>query len=566
MLACCGPPLTLQAAAPTMDQTFNLVPGWNAIFLEVTPTDPSTDAVLAGLDVVSMWSWNPQISSKDFIKESVEEAWNDPGWLRYFPPSQVESMFTNLHEMHAFRAYLIKMNSSGVLSVTGTPKPGAIRWTPNAYTLTGFPVNPAASPSFVDFFAAEPALAGQPVYQLDPNGTWSLLTNPQATIQPGEAYWVYCDGVTDFVAPLVVDLDGDMLDFDYSVGQLPLSLKSSCSGVSGLSVQILGSATLPPISYRLVDPVTAAVSWPQLPNPHLILTAQNEKEMLMLSARRGEFTGETTCILAVSDTCGSRRLIPLRAAASAATKRKQTGAFMPTQGLWSGMVTLEAVSQINSAPDTPQPTATSTSFRLIVHVDETGQARLLKDVIKMWQDGTFEPDPERPGMTRPATPGEDVLLTDDSLVSAYSGVTMAGGVEQGFRLSTVGYDFAGDKLDMTTDDIEGTLACTLNLGFDHPTNPFMHRRHPDHDNRSADGQSTVQEAYPITREITLTFETSDPFGSNSPDWGYREFGGIYAETITGLYQKDLTGQQLDHIMVEGRFILHRVSPKGVLNE
>src|SRR5262249_5868863 len=44
----------------------------------------------------------------------------------------------------------------------------------------------------------------------------------------------------------------------------------------------------------------------------------------------------------------------------------------------------------------------------------------------------------------------------------------------------------------------GTLTGTIYLGASHPTNPFLHRRHPDHRN-----------GYQITRALTVHFNTAD---------------------------------------------------------
>ena len=40
----------------------------------------------------------------------------------------------------------------------------------------------------------------------------------------------------------------------------------------------------------------------------------------------------------------------------------------------------------------PTPTKSEFKLRLLLHVDNTGQARLLKEVVQMWRDGTYTND------------------------------------------------------------------------------------------------------------------------------------------------------------------------------
>jgi len=86
-----------------------------------------------------------------------------------------------------------------------------------------------------------------------------------------------------------------------------------------------------------------------------------------------------------------------------------------------------------------------------------------------------------------------------------------------------------------------------------PTNPFMHRLHPDH-----------PEGFPIIREIQFEVDSSvgGEFGLNGS--GVSRISGIYREEITGLH-KPLGPNQDIGLKTEGIFTLNRLSLVDALN-
>ena len=73
---------------------------------------------------------------------------------------------------------------------------------------------------------------------------------------------------------------------------------------------------------------------------------------------------------------------------------------------------------------------------MLIHVDGNGTARLLKEVIQLWKEGTRIPDPENPGLFLVDEPGRYVLLTDESLISSFTGAVLRDGEPVGYRIST----------------------------------------------------------------------------------------------------------------------------------
>ena len=100
-----------------------------------------------------------------------------------------------------------------------------------------------------------------------------------------------------------------------------------------------------------------------------------------------------------------------------------------------------------------------------------------------------------------------------------------------------------------------TLTGTAFIGEDHPTNPFRHKFHPDH-----------QYGYDITRNFTL--KVSAPASGQSFDrggYGVDRLTGTYREEVLGLHK--LLGQARNiGLITEGIFTLHRVTYKDSLNQ
>jgi len=193
-------------------QTFTLKPGWNAIFLEVQPDPRDPAKVFAGMEHLdSAWTWLSRESTAEFIQEPEEGLWGQPGWHAYFT-AETEMFLTNLYAVLGNQAYLIKIKQTApseiTWEVTGSPSLRKNRWLADSFNFVGFHLDPGNPPTFQDFFAPSPAHAGQAAYRLNnQSGKWEFVQNPATTkLRAGEAYWVYCEGASDFQGPLSLDL------------------------------------------------------------------------------------------------------------------------------------------------------------------------------------------------------------------------------------------------------------------------------------------------------------------------------------------------------------------------
>lgn len=567
--------------AQTVTQTLTLQPGWNAIFLEVAPTDNSPAAVFGDLPIESVWTRDEPVASAEFIQDPSEATFNRAQWLGWFAPGRPDAFLSNLRALQAHRAYLVKLSGSNPVALTLSGAASFRRpvWVPNAYTLQGFSAAEADSPTFASYFQpssahVDPDLGPDSLeaYRLA-DSRW-IRVDPSETLQRGESYWIYTRGASDYAGPLDLELDlGNGLQFAEALVELPLHFYNRAASALTLTVEELTESGAGALSFHRFDTTEGhrwlplAAAWSQTFQP-------GEKGRLRLAVRRQDFTGDTyASVLRVNDSVGSEWFIPVTAARQFIP---QTAALAPMgsgpqeisdtvkrrAGLWLGSATIDAVSEVHSAdPDTPTPTRSTFSLRLLIHLDATGQARLLKQVTQMWQNGTTMTNAD--GEQEVVEPGRYVLITDDRLVGSFSGAGLRDGTPVGRRLSTVGYDFGGDT-DQDFVALAGefelgqTLSVTLTTPVDHPTNPFQHRYHPDHDNLNARFDSPQDEAYETIRNLELQF-TSDPPGGAAPppDYGYNQMGGRYRETLFGLHR--------DPLRVSGTFALRRISLVSDLN-
>jgi hypothetical protein len=105
-----------------------------------------------------------------------------------------------------------------------------------------------------------------------------------------------------------------------------------------------------------------------------------------------------------------------------------------------------------------------------------------------------------------------------------------------------------------------SLACTISLPYNDPTNPFVHPFHPDHDNKDARFEPVGEgvESYTVNRAATFAFTSTPPSGGAVAGWGSSVIGGTYREIITGLHSSS--------IQLDGTFELRRVSEIGTLSQ
>lgn len=112
------------------------------------------------------------------------------------------------------------------------------------------------------------------------------------------------------------------------------------------------------------------------------------------------------------------------------------------------------------------------------------------------------------------------------------------------------------ELAQPTDLGPAGLAGTVILPAAHPTNPFRHRRHPDHTT-----------GYDIRREIRFDFDAASGGAAESAGYGVSRVVGTYREEIFGLHKPlgPTPATAPIGLKTEGRFELNRISEIDALN-
>ncbi len=586
----------LLQAAPTTTQTLVLQPGWNALHIEVLPSNPSLSTVFAALPIDSVWTYENARGTPEFVQEVSEESLTRAGWISWVPTNRVDSFQNTLFQLQVNRSYLVKHVGTNptTLTLSGRPSLRSRPWQPDTLNFRGLPVDPALPPTFLTFFRPSPAHYSpatglQPMYRMNASGVWQRVINTDL-VRPGEAYWIHVRGGSDYIAPFTAAPErGDGLDFDVVFDELPLLMSNLGSSSVNARVRDLGSPAANPLSHA-VDVPDQALSWSPLPSTWVRPLASTQNTRERLAVRRIDMASDLfETVLEITDGVGTRHLLPVSVArntieplagSSRSARPAGSAEAQSHAGLWVGTASLNAISEAHSGPLstnftrgftlqletnavsrivttnlipnsvvrssvslTPTPTASEFNLRLLLHVDVTGQTRLLKEVIEMWQNGTTTNDPD--GTTVVAKPGRAVLVTDESRIGQFSGVSARDGVEVGRRVSTAAFDFPGTELPMSGDFAMGsTVIGTNRMSETFERNPFKHRYHPDH-----------RKGFNIQRVIEL--EISPPPLNASPGYGERTLQGIYRETVTGLHRTN--------IVVRGTFRLNRVSQTATLN-
>jgi hypothetical protein len=546
--------------AQTLTQSFELRPGWNAVWLEVELPDRNPAVAFADLPVASVWTWSDRVSATDFIQNPGDAGWNRAQWLAFFPPDSPEAPLSNLGAVLSQRAYLLKIASSNNVtwSVSGRPVLRSPKWAPDSFNLRGFPADPVAAPTFRAFFRASPAhfdAANQRLEQilrLSPNGQWHPVS-PDDTMRRGEAYWVYTRGLSDFVGPFHIELTtGDVLDFDASRGRIDLTIYNSHALPKNIRIAPVGSTRSPLLLLPRNLPGQTNLPVPLLLHQQPVSGASSHRlalgfdrsklpsgpPPLTAASVRPANASRHTDVVSVGDSEGTTFFVGVR---GLATSQDFTG-------LWLGTATITNVPAVPDSGGASGPGTVLTPFplRLLLHVDSHAQVSLLRDVTLIYTSSTNATETNAPAVvTRPAR-----LITDPAILAQLSSSDLREGRITGRRLTAPHFDFAlaqGQfQLPLTgvfglSNQVSGELSVPSNL----PTNPFLHRYHPDHG---------TNRAYAITRHINLSFALA---GGVPPGEGDQAMGGSYSETIVGLHKQPLNSS--------GSLLLRRVSDVGTLN-
>lgn len=579
--------LAHRAAAHWVQQQIVLKPGWNAVFLEVEPTPSDCDALFAGLPVESVWDWNRPADGAQYVDNADHLIPGVSGWLTWFPPNHPIAGKTSLFALRDGRPYLIKSTNAQPFTwtITGKPSLRRLTWRAGTVNLVGFHVG-AQAPTFQALFAGQIGLTNQPVYALDATGVWRAVLDP-STARPksGEAYWVRCRLPSQATGTITVEgTSRSGLTFTPTATEQSIRIRNAGSSNRNVSIRLLASAMPPsgeaplagavPLEYWRANYAATNFSWAALPSPLSFTSLSPGQEWNVRLAVPGSAMSAALpgallqSVLEVTDDVGTRWLVPVTAGKPELLDTAPAGSGFQAasslnapalSGLWVGDAVLNAISQPAHPgnPALPRPSGGSFSFRILVHLDANGAARLLQQVFLVRKPPVLVPDANDPFVNRVEQLARTVAVTDESLIAGIIGNAEL----SGRRISSPVFPF-DQPLALSGGAFgAGTLQGSFTLDYDHPLNPFKHVFHPDHNNLDERFEQKLpegKESFSVTRAVSLEFTANDPLGLNPPGWGSTEVGGNYRETITGLHRSV--------IQAAGTFRLVRVLSAPTLNE
>jgi hypothetical protein len=194
-----------EGAGHKRTQEITLKTGWNAVYLEVQPIDPSPAKVFSGLPVDKVATLFESPATNQFVTNPGVDLFEGRGWGVWYAPSQPEAFLKSLDAIDGNRGYLVHATKDCQWRAAGQVKGGALKWQPDAFNFVGFSMASSGGPTFAQFFAGSKAHRGQKIYRLV-DGRWKLVAASGAeAMRGGEAFWIYCNGSSDYQGPLRVE-------------------------------------------------------------------------------------------------------------------------------------------------------------------------------------------------------------------------------------------------------------------------------------------------------------------------------------------------------------------------
>lgn len=447
-------------------QTVRLAAGWNAIWLEVDPVHLTGDRAGTGKPIGDVFNDAAieivacpvkPFGSVEFVTDSNEGFFNRSGWRIWRRTSELDA--NTLDIIRGYKAYLIKSTATVDLSVTGTARYTEPVWQPRAYNLLGYGLT--GSVTFGQFFGdVSTTHPISRIFQLNPaNGHWEGVRASDVMVS-GRAYWIYCDGKSDFSGPVKVQFPG--LDgMDFLEGPASVALPDPQNNAGTISVN-LRELVLTNISNR-AQQVTLAKAIPSsgasslndalrvfdvAPTPGS-LSYQPGAGLLNNTPYNVPSLSTTTATLGAHRNWSSGNArrenlyrlefehhyvwLPM-AASNASLSDSVLGSADPASvGLWVGEVLLNEVSSLTEDGNPMAPTTSTSAMRLMIHVDDSGHAHLLSHVMFM-----------RSKTANLSVVPEDVLLLNEAKIPFFEGIQERGGKRVGLRLESTSYDMPRD--------------------------------------------------------------------------------------------------------------------------
>ncbi len=392
--------LTTTGFGQWIEQSFELKPGWNTVFLEVDPATADADDLFGELPISMVW-----MRDKPPLAQAVPQDCVGPNdtnctptendrWRVWVPIDSPNRPAHDLRIIPGNSAYFIKVTQPTTLTVVGKPSPTIQSWQ-SGYNLVGFHVDPVDPPTIGKYLEPAPALAGARVFIRNATGTLSELADPTSTpANSGSAYWIKASATSDYDGPLDIDIASLVgIDFGRMQNEHALTIENRTASERGVSINYIPSGSVPvddeslpqkagdvPVLWQKVvpeAPVGGLFQWTafsQTPYSDTFspLGAVGSSHTVTLGVDRLATGAVATLtesddgiassyqgLLTLRDGMGFRRLIPVTAEVTAAGTNNgnphgavAVASLTPANGLWIGEVSVNKVAWTTADAET----------------------------------------------------------------------------------------------------------------------------------------------------------------------------------------------------------------------
>ena len=475
-------------SAQTVSQDLTLLPGWNAVWLEVAPVDSDglpqspEDIFGAHQNITIVLSPKLLAGTAEFFADDPSEVttvFNQPEWEQWTQPAQAAD---NLTQITGNRAYLIKTLALTTVTIEGNVEFHPPVWAPDRYNLIGFGLD--SSPTFDSFFAASGTThPTNRIYRLIPDtGKWVVVADPATeTMTSNEAYWVFASGPSNYMGPVAVDFDSSAIgilsfggpDDVVTVGSGASALYLDLEEITFTNLNSSGNAATPTLdlinsdddsgnfSLRTVTPVPSTLGYTAgnlvdtapgaSPSPSSLdeTVAPLSSAILTLGAIREWESGSVsrTNVYRLGTGAGSAFWLPVTALLSSVELATDTLGEddAAVAGLWVGEVSVTSATSLVEDGSPVREAATPAPLRILLHSDSTGKVNLLSQVTLM-QTKTADS----------SIPSDPVLVVDSDQIPIFEGIRERNDKRVGLRIETVAFDMPRSTTEAAQSDGDDT--------------------------------------------------------------------------------------------------------------
>ena len=532
-----------------VERTYTIQPGWNAIFLDVDPYPNTCRDQFDELPVTGVWARRDAGSTLHVVGGALPQTLlTDPDWRVFYPSDSPHAAVSDFFILDPGRAYLIQATGTESFdwTVIGIPKVVDREWVEGGLNLTGFHVDPSNPPPLSDFLSPVGDGTEPVVYEIDPTGVWTEISDLATPITPGEGYLVSGLFRNGGGPAYVLSTYGPTFEYPRGITQQALKVFCEPGKTRTLTVDLISSDPAPtgiepgtwqdpakPVAGDLVlrwrNYNDSDGEWQDLPATVLVdgdATPETTMRFAIdrLSMPEGSSEDLFQSVLQVNDGQGYLRNIGV------------SGQSLDHTGLWTGTVTLDQVSKpfLEGIEQDLEGTPAKTSFRILLHVSTDGTVHLVDEATKIWRPIEGHPDG-----------GESILVTraaSESLRSELERGLRNSKIPPPLRVSSVVFDLRDDNKDPVDLPLTGTfgpgetMQVTVLLHDNNPTNPYHHKYHPDH---TWYADPMPHQIWNIVREIELGIDLTASQERSEPGWGDEWLKGTYVERITGIHKNPI---------------------------